>query len=180
VASGRFAARALYAEKEPLMAKKPSKINAAVAQSAAGKKAADGSAGGNGAAKLGKNELAKFRELLLKIRAELLGDYTSLSNGTLNHNSQEASGNLSKMPIHMADVGTDTFNQDMDIQLLEGEHRRLKLIDEALRRIDEGTYGVCLYSGKPIPKARLTAIPYARYTVEAQEELERKGELTEG
>ena len=114
---------------------------------------------------------------MLEVRAELLGDYNSLSDGTLNHNSQDASGNLSKMPIHMADVGTDTFNQDMDIQLLEGENQRLKRIHAALKRIDEGTYGVCLHSGKSIPKARLVAIPYARYTVEAQEELEKNGQL---
>ena len=134
--------------------------------------------GGNGkAGRLNKADLRKFRELLLEVRAELLGDYNSLSDGTLNHNSQDASGNLSKMPIHMADVGTDTFNQDMDIQLLEGENKRLKRIHAALRRIDEGTYGVCLHSGKSIPKARLVAIPYARYTVEAQEELEKSGRL---
>lgn len=154
---------------------------ATAGKSAPRKKAAAGKGGGNGAsAAMSKKDLDRFRKLLLQVRAELLGDYTSLSNGTLNNNSQDASGNLSKMPIHMADVGTDTFNQDMDIQLLEGEHRKLKLIDEALKRIDEGTYGVCLYSGKPIPKARLQAIPYARYTVEAQEELERRGELEAG
>ena len=134
--------------------------------------------GGNGKAPhLTRKDLNRFRAMLIQVRAELLGDYNSLSDGTLNHNSQDASGNLSKMPIHMADVGTDTFNQDMDIQLLEGENRRLKRINEALGRIEDGTYGLCLHSGQPIPKARLAAIPYARYTVEAQEELEKSGLL---
>ncbi len=148
-----------------------------VAAKATAKKAARRGGGNGKAGRLGKADLRKFRELLLQVRAELLGDYNSLSDGTLNHNSQDASGNLSKMPIHMADVGTDTFNQDMDIQLLEGENQRLKRIHAALKRIDEGTYGVCLHSGKSIPKARLVAIPYARYTVEAQEELEKNGQL---
>ena len=134
--------------------------------------------GGNGrAAHLTKRDLQKYREQLLTIRAELLGDYTTLSNDTLGKSSQDGCGNLSKMPIHMADVGSDTFNQDMDIQLLEGERQRLKRIDAALQRMVKGTYGVCLHSGKPIPKARLAAIPYVRYTVEAQEELEKNGLL---
>lgn len=151
-------------------------IKKAVAKAAPKKAACRGGSNGK-VRRMNKADLRKFRELLLKVRAELLGDYNSLSDGTLNHNSQDASGNLSKMPIHMADVGTDTFNQDMDIQLLEGENKRLKRIHAALKRIDEGTYGVCLHSGKAIPKARLVAIPYARYTVEAQEELEKNGQL---
>jgi RNA polymerase-binding transcription factor DksA len=126
---------------------------------------------------LARKELNEFRQMLLELRAELVGDYNSLSDRALNHSSQDSSGNLSKMPIHMADVGTDTFNQEMDVRLLEGESRKLKLINEALDRIANGTYGICLHSGKVIPKARLRAIPFARYTVDAQEELERRGEL---
>ncbi len=77
------------------------------------------------------------------------------------------------MPIHMADVGTDTFDQDFMLGLAEAERRRLREIDVALKRIEDRTYGVCELTGKTIPKARLDAKPWARYTIESAREVER-------
>jgi RNA polymerase-binding transcription factor DksA len=78
------------------------------------------------------------------------------------------------MPIHMADIGSDTYDQDFMLGMAETERQRLREIDEALARIENGTYGVCQMTGKPIPKARLNAKPWAKYTIEAARELERQ------
>jgi RNA polymerase-binding transcription factor DksA len=119
--------------------------------------------------KLGKKELDEYRQLLLHKRAELVGDVSALESQAL----QSGSGDLSHMPIHMADIGTDTYDQDFMLNLAANERERIREIDAALQRIDDRTYGVCQRTGKPIPKARLVAKPWARETVEAARERER-------
>ncbi len=119
--------------------------------------------------KLGKKELDNYRNLLLIQRSELVGDLSAMEAQAL----QSSGGNLSHMPIHMADIGTDTFDQDFMLGMAENERRRLREIDAALQRIEDRTYGVCEMTGKPIPKARLNAKPWARYTIEAAREIER-------
>jgi RNA polymerase-binding transcription factor DksA len=113
--------------------------------------------------KLGKKELNAYRELLLLKRRQLVGDLSAMEDAAL----RSGGGNLSHMPIHMADIGTDTFDQDFTLSLAENERGQLREIDQALQRIAEGTYGVCQMTGKPIPKARLDAKPWAKYTIEA-------------
>jgi RNA polymerase-binding transcription factor DksA len=81
-------------------------------------------------------------------------------------------GNLSHMPIHMADIGTDTYDQDFMLGLAATERDQLREIDAALQRIEDRSYGVCQMTGKPIPKARLDAKPWAKYTIEAARKLE--------
>ena len=119
---------------------------------------------------LSRKELDDYRQVLLQKRQTLLGDLSGMEQQT---SSQGASGNLSSMPTHMADVGTDNFEQEFTLGLLESEQQLLREIDEALRRIDERTYGVCLGTGNPIPKARLLAKPWAKYTVEYARMLEK-------
>ncbi len=119
--------------------------------------------------KLGRKELNEYRTQLLIQRAELVGDLSAMEAQAL----RSGSGNPSHMPIHMADVGTDTFDQDFMLGMAETERRRLREIDAALRRIEDRTYGVCEMSGKAIPKARLSAKPWARYTIESAREIER-------
>ncbi len=119
--------------------------------------------------KLGKKELDQYRSLLLTQRGELVGDLSAMQAQAL----QSGGGNLSHMPIHMADIGTDTFDQDFMLGMAETERRRLREIDAALQRIEDRTYGVCEMTSKPIPKARLNAKPWARYTIEAAREIER-------
>jgi DnaK suppressor protein len=119
--------------------------------------------------KLKKRELDHYRQLLLERRRELVGDLSAMEEQAL----QAASSNVSHMPIHMADIGTDTYDQDFMLGMAESERARLREIDHALARIADRTYGICQMTGKPIPKARLNAKPWARYTIEAAREIER-------
>jgi len=116
--------------------------------------------------KLSRRDVEQFRQILLRKRAEILGDVSTLHNEALNRNRQDAAGDLSSMPIHMADLGTDNYELEFTLGLIEGERSILKEIDEALERIEKGTYGFCLATGKPIGKARLKARPWARYCYE--------------
>jgi DnaK suppressor protein len=118
--------------------------------------------------KLGRKELNEYRELLLTKRRQLVGDLNAMEDSAL----RSGGGNLSHMPIHMADIGTDTFDQDFTLSLAENERQQLREIDQALQRIQDNTYGVCQMTGKPIPKARLDAKPWAKYTVEAARMIE--------
>lgn len=113
-----------------------------------------------------KSELNQYKELLLGRRARLRGDVTQLADEALKRSRQEASGDLSTMPIHMADIGSDNFEQDFTLSLLENEEETLQRIEVALARIADGTYGTCEGCGAEIPKARLQAVPYAVRCVE--------------
>lgn len=120
---------------------------------------------------LNAKDLAHFRELLMEKRAELLGDVKSMNDGARN----ASGGNLSHMPVHMADIGSDNYDQEFTLGLVESEARLLREIDEALIRIREGYYGVCMVSGKPIVRARLEAKPWAKYSIEVAREMEKRG-----
>jgi DnaK suppressor protein len=115
---------------------------------------------------LSKAELKEFRLMLLEKRRSLIGDMTGMANEALRTNRQESSGDLSKIPTHDADVGTDNFEQEFTLGLLESERTLLTEINEALERIDNGTYGICLGTGRPISKGRLKARPWAKYCIE--------------
>jgi DnaK suppressor protein len=119
---------------------------------------------------LSKKELADFREMLVAKRRSLLGDLSGMAEQTTRDGD---SGNLSTMPTHMADVGTDNFEHEFTLGLLESEQALLREINEALQRIDDRTYGICLGTGEPIPKARLKAKPWAKYTVDYARMLEK-------
>ncbi len=116
--------------------------------------------------KLGTESLNRFRELLITKRRELVGDVDSLENEALGKNRSSVAGDLSMMPIHMADIGTDNYEQEFAIGLIEGERETLKEIDAALRRIKDGTYGVCMATHKQIKVARLKAKPWARFCID--------------
>ena len=113
--------------------------------------------------RLAPKTLNEYQSLLLIKRAELVGDLSAMEAKALRSDG----GNLSNVPIHMADVGSDTYDQDFMLGLAEKERERLREIDEALRRIDYRTYGVCQMTGKAIPKARPAAKPWAKYTIDA-------------
>jgi RNA polymerase-binding protein DksA len=108
-----------------------------------------------------KSEMNEYKEILTTLRARLRGDVSQLADEALKRNRQDASGDLSTMPIHMADIGSDNFEQDFTLTLLESEEQTLAKIETALTRIAEGTYGTCETCGEAIPKPRLQAIPYA-------------------
>jgi RNA polymerase-binding transcription factor DksA len=156
--------RMMSASTEPVVTKKPRSRTKAAAQpapEAANKKPIK--------TKLKKKDLDHYRGLLLDRRRELVGDLCAMEEQAL----QSTASNVSHMPIHMADIGTDTYDQDFMLGLAESERRRLREIDAALVRIEDRTYGVCQMTGKTIPKARLNAKPWARYTIEAARQIER-------
>jgi DnaK suppressor protein len=116
---------------------------------------------------LSKSDLQYFRNLLLEKRREILGDV-----GSMESEAFKGGSNLSNMPIHMADVGTDNFEQEFTLGLIESERQILREIQEALVRIEDGTFGICQGTGKPIPRVRLEAVPWAKYTIEYSRLLE--------
>ena len=116
--------------------------------------------------RLSPDQLAEFRQKLLQKRRDLVGDVDNLTSEALRRSRQEAAGDLSSMPIHMADIGSDNWEQEFTLGLISNERTLLKEIDEALRRIDDGTYGVCLATHRPIIVARLRAKPWAKYCIE--------------
>jgi len=124
------------------------------------------------------SEIERFRRILLAKRREIVGDVNEMHDEALKKSRLDAAGDLSSMPIHMADLGTDNFEQEFALELMDSERKLLREIDDALERIANGTYGICEGTGKPIPKARLKAQPWARYSVEYAQKLE-KGLVTE-
>lgn len=126
---------------------------------------------------LTRKELKEYRKMLLERRAILMGDVEKLEGEALKTGS-ESSGDLSTLPLHMADMGTDSNEQDITLGLMESENEERQEIDEALERIDNGTFGVCEECEKNIPKTRLKAIPWTCLciTCKAKEEEEGPGE----
>jgi len=116
--------------------------------------------------RLSPEVLQEFRQLLLQKRMELVGDVDNLTGEALRRSRSEAAGDLSRMPIHMADIGSDNWEQEFTLGLIHNERELVREIDEALRRVDEGTYGVCLATRKPISITRLRAKPWAKYCIE--------------
>ncbi|HZN63418.1 MAG TPA: TraR/DksA C4-type zinc finger protein [Planctomycetota bacterium] len=108
---------------------------------------------------LPKGELKQFKVLLQLRRRQLLGDVNKLETEALKKTD---AGDLSSLPMHMADQGTDNFEQDITLGLMESEGEELQQIQDALDRIADNTFGVCENCKKPIPKPRLKAIPYTR------------------
>lgn len=107
-----------------------------------------------------------FKQLLLEKRREILKNVSEIEDEALKKSRLDAAGDLSSMPIHMADLGTDNYEQEFALGLMDGERKLLREIDDALERIEQGTYGICEGTGKQMSKARLEAQPWARYCVE--------------
>jgi DnaK suppressor protein len=121
------------------------------------------------------SEREGFRRRLLVLADRLKGDVSGLSKEALRVSGGEASGNLSNMPFHTADLGTDNFEQEMSVSLLENQDQILEDIAAAMRRLENGTYGQCELCGKEIPKARLNATPHTPYCIDCARQLEEDG-----
>ncbi len=121
-----------------------------------------------------KTEMRVYKERLLELRARLRGDVSTMANAALNKTRSEASGDLSSMPIHMADVGSDNFEQEFTLSLMENDEETLDLIEAALERIEDEVYGSCIECGGRIPKTRLNAIAYTPHCVKCASALERR------
>ena len=116
-----------------------------------------------------KPEWQKYYQNLLDLHERLRGQMSGLA--------KESQAEMESYSLHMGDSGTDNFDRDFALSLLSSDQDAMYEIEEALKRIEKGTYGVCELTQKPIPKARLEAIPWTRFTVEAQAQLEKEGLL---
>jgi RNA polymerase-binding transcription factor DksA len=120
-----------------------------------------------------KADIKIYKERLLVLRARLRGDVSQLANAALKKSRSEANGDLSSMPIHMADIGSDNFEQEFTLSLMETEGGTLERIESALERMEDGTYSECEECGSKIPKKRLDAIPYAAMCIKCASRLEQ-------
>ena len=119
-----------------------------------------------------KTEMRPYKESLLQLRARLRGDVTAMAEAALSKTRTEASGDLSSMPIHMADVGTDNYEQEFTLSLLQNEEETLDQIEAALERIEDGIYGSCVECDGRITKTRLNAIPYTPFCIKCASKLQ--------
>lgn len=115
----------------------------------------------------------RYHRLLLDLRKHLTEGIELHSEETLKRSSKDDSGDLSSYGQHMADAGTDTFDRDFALSLVSSEQEALTEIDAAIKRIHDGSYGTCEITQKPIAKERLLAVPFTRYSAEAQKDLEK-------
>ena len=116
------------------------------------------------------------KEKLQQLRDAMVDSMAGVAQDTLR---SRAEGNeASAFGMHQADAGSDAYDRDFALSLLSQEQDALYEIDQALKRIELGTYGICEMSGKPIPRARLEAIPFARFTVECQSQLEKQNKAS--
>jgi RNA polymerase-binding transcription factor DksA len=120
--------------------------------------------------------LKKQQEKLLQLRDSMLDSMMGVAKDNLRTRAEGSEA--SAFGMHQADAGSDAYDRDFALSLLSQEQDALYEIEEALKRIDLGTYGVCEMSGKPIAHARLEALPFARYTVECQSQIEKMGKVT--
>jgi DnaK suppressor protein len=117
---------------------------------------------------LTSKELEFYRDLILAKRREIVGDMSSMEREAL----RTSGTNLSNLPLHMADMGTDNYEQEFTLGLVEKDRKLLRDLNDALAKIQNGTYGICEGTGKPISKARLEAQPWARFSIEHARKLE--------
>jgi DnaK suppressor protein len=118
----------------------------------------------------------KQKEKLLQLRDAVVDSMAGVAQDTLR--SRAEGSEASAFGMHQADAGSDAYDRDFALSLLSQEQDALYEIDQALKRIELGTYGTCEMSGKPIPRARLEAIPFARFTVECQSQLEKQSKAS--
>jgi DnaK suppressor protein len=115
----------------------------------------------------------RFHRLLVDLRKHLTEGIERHSEETLKRSVKDDAGDLSSYGQHMADAGTDTFDRDFALSLVSNEQEALSEIEAAIKRIRDGTYGICEITAKPISKERLLAVPFTRYSAEAQKQIER-------
>lgn len=128
--------------------------------------------------KMPKAESKKYKKALLEAKTKILKEFLHLKDDALNKSQKDASGDLSGYSYHLADMASGVYETDFILRLAEDERERLYAIDDAIKRIDEGTYGHCLMCQKAILKERLKAIPQTEYCLKCQQDQEIKGNIT--
>ena len=120
-------------------------------------------------------ELEAFRKALLVLRSRLRGDLDQMTDEALRRDQPDSSGNLSNVPLHMADIGTENYDQEFTLGLIENEQETLEQVNAALARIEQGRFGRCEECGEAIAKPRLQALPYTRHCIQCARVLESRG-----
>ncbi|MEI8315752.1 MAG: TraR/DksA C4-type zinc finger protein [Verrucomicrobiota bacterium] len=123
--------------------------------------------------KLSKEIGAKYKRLLVELRDHLIDGVSFLANDNLKRTARDASGELSGYSTHPADAGTDNFDREFALSLVSNEQEALYEIEESLKRLEDGTYGVCEMCEKLIRKERLEAVPFARFCIQCQSGVEK-------
>lgn len=124
--------------------------------------------------KFSKSDLKDFKKIVLKKKEELLNDLKHISDDTLRKSQKEASGDISGYTYHMADVATDNYDREFSLGLASSERKSLYELDDALKRIEEGTFGICDDCQASITRVRLKAVPSARLCIKCQQKKEKK------
>lgn len=159
-------------------AAKPQHVKAASVADILGFNPKRGKGGESGFEKDVPEKFKRYHKLLLDLRTSLTEGIERHSEETLKRSAKDDAGDLSAYGQHMADAGTDTFDRDFALSMVASEQEALSEIDAAIKRIYDGTYGICEITGKPISKERLLAVPFTRYSAEAQKEIERNRHRT--
>jgi len=123
---------------------------------------------------LTKEQIKQFRQLLITERAKLADEIKSIAHDA-STSPRDASGDLSAYTVHMADMAADTYERELSMNLVSSEQELLYQIDDALKRLDEGSFGICLQCSQPISMSRLRAVPYASLCISCQRVKEQKG-----
>jgi len=124
--------------------------------------------------KFNKKELAEFKKIVLNVKEKMVDEIKHISEDTLKKSQKDASGDISGYTYHMADVATDTYDREFSVSLASNDRQSLYEISDALKKIEDGTYGICESCKTLIAKNRLKAVPYARMCVKCQEKKEKK------
>jgi RNA polymerase-binding protein DksA len=128
---------------------------------------------------MNKQDLKKYKERLLNIKNTIQGNIKQIGKESFGKSQKEACGDLSSYTLHMADMASDSYERDFAFDLVSNEQELIYKIDEALGRIDDGTFGKCLTCGKKISKARLNVVPYAALCVPCQQKEEKERQKRE-
>jgi DnaK suppressor protein len=121
-----------------------------------------------------KKQLSEYKKLVLKKKEEVLAGIKHISDDTLKKSLKDAAGDISGYTYHMADVATDTYDREFSLGIATNDRNLLYELDDALKKIDEGSFGFCEECKNLIAKIRLKAVPYARLCVKCQEKKEKK------
>ena len=124
--------------------------------------------------KLTKKELTEFKKLILKRKEEIDDEIKHISDDTLKKSQKDASGDISGYTYHMADVATDNYDREFSLGLASNDRKSLYELEDALKRIEDGIFGVCESCNSVITKVRLRALPQARLCVKCQEKREKR------
>jgi len=124
--------------------------------------------------KLTKKDLNDYKKLINKRKSEIMYDINHISEDTLKKSLKDASGDISGYAFHMADVATDNYDREFSLGIASNERKLIYELDDAVKRIEDGTFGFCEDCKSLIAKTRLKAIPYARLCLNCQQKREKK------